>query len=293
VSGSVDLELADSAGVPLYSMSESVSLSGNEIRELDLAADPSVTPGVYVMRGSWQEDGKVFPFFEEYISIDAAHVVGQVLLEGQGTHSGISVQLGNEMTTTFADGSYALVGVPFGVLELSASHAGHVSHGGNVTVGPGTLTLLEPVMLPLETYPPQACFNFSPACPCGASGTLLEASCSSDADGTIVSYEWDFGDGSTATGESVRHSYAIAGEYPVVLSVTDSDGHRDTSSQLLPVGVCGDANEDGAIDGRDVIRCKKIILGIEEETCGADANEDCVIDGRDVVRIKKMILGIE
>ena len=55
----------------------------------------------------------------------------------------------------------------------------------------------------------------------------------------------------------------------------------------------GDANCDGVIDGRDVIRAKKIILGLEPETCGADANEDGVVDGRDVIRIKKMILGIE
>jgi hypothetical protein len=55
----------------------------------------------------------------------------------------------------------------------------------------------------------------------------------------------------------------------------------------------GDANLDGLIDGRDVIRCKKIILGFEPETCGADANVDGVVDGRDVIRIKKTILGIE
>ena len=68
-------------------------------------------------------------------------------------------------------------------------------------------------------------------------------------------------------------------------------------SGFLPFapGECtpGDANQDGDIDGRDVIRCKKIILGLEEETCGADANDDGVVDGRDVIRIKKMILGIE
>ena len=54
----------------------------------------------------------------------------------------------------------------------------------------------------------------------------------------------------------------------------------------------GDGNMDGIIDGRDVIRVKKIILGLEAETPGADANGDCVIDGRDVIRVKKMILGI-
>jgi hypothetical protein len=55
----------------------------------------------------------------------------------------------------------------------------------------------------------------------------------------------------------------------------------------------GDANEDGVIDGRDVIRCKSVVLGLAAETCGADANVDGVVDGRDVIRIKSMVLGIE
>ena len=67
-----------------------------------------------------------------------------------------------------------------------------------------------------------------------------------------------------------------------------SQGFRAMMPGVLP----GDANEDGIIDGRDVIRCKKIILALETETNGADANEDGVVDGRDVIRIKKMILGI-
>jgi hypothetical protein len=54
----------------------------------------------------------------------------------------------------------------------------------------------------------------------------------------------------------------------------------------------GDATTDCLVDGRDVIRAKKIILGLESETCGADATQDDTIDGRDVIRIKKMILGV-
>jgi uncharacterized repeat protein (TIGR01451 family) len=67
-----------------------------------------------------------------------------------------------------------------------------------------------------------------------------------------------------------------------------SDGDRATVQPYIP----GDANMDGIIDGRDVIRAKKIILGLEPPTCGADANGDCLIDGRDVIRIKKIILGV-
>lgn len=43
-------------------------------------------------------------------------------------------------------------------------------------------------------------------------------------DGSIVSYEWDFGDGATASGISVSHSYAVAGSYMATLTVTDNGG---------------------------------------------------------------------
>jgi PKD repeat protein len=57
----------------------------------------------------------------------------------------------------------------------------------------------------------------------------LDGSASTDSDGTIVSYAWDFGDGSTASGAVVQHTYAAAGSYVVTLIVTDDDGaaHRD------------------------------------------------------------------
>ena len=82
--------------------------------------------------------------------------------------------------------------------------------------------------------------------------------------------------GEAAGGTSQSQSYELRAGFPI-----------------MPVSTLGDANMDGTIDGRDVVRCKKIILGLEEETCGANANGDEVIDGRDVIRIKKMVLGIE
>jgi chitodextrinase len=36
-----------------------------------------------------------------------------------------------------------------------------------------------------------------------------------DADGTIASYEWDFGDGMTATGSRPRHAYAVPGDIAI------------------------------------------------------------------------------
>jgi nucleoid-associated protein YgaU len=47
-------------------------------------------------------------------------------------------------------------------------------------------------------------------------------------DGRIVSYVWDFGDGTTGSGEEVTHSYSAAGSYKVTLTVTDDSGLSDT-----------------------------------------------------------------
>ncbi len=47
---------------------------------------------------------------------------------------------------------------------------------------------------------------------------------STDSDGTIVSYNWQFGDGTTASGAMPSHTYAAAGTYAVTLTVTDDDG---------------------------------------------------------------------
>jgi PKD repeat protein len=60
--------------------------------------------------------------------------------------------------------------------------------------------------------------------PCTDNVCTLDASQSSDADGTIVSYDWDFGDGTTGTGKVTTHAYAAAGSYTVKLTVTDDQG---------------------------------------------------------------------
>ncbi len=58
----------------------------------------------------------------------------------------------------------------------------------------------------------------------------FDASNSYDPDGTIVSYTWDFGDGTTATGKVVTHAYADNGVYTVTLTVKDNDGATDTDT---------------------------------------------------------------
>jgi PKD repeat protein len=65
----------------------------------------------------------------------------------------------------------------------------------------------------------------------------FDAHSSYDPDGTIVSYNWNFGDGETGSGITASHTYAASGTYTVTLTVEDNLGATDT--EVKSVGCCG------------------------------------------------------
>jgi PKD repeat protein len=60
-------------------------------------------------------------------------------------------------------------------------------------------------------------------------------STSSDEDGSIVTYLWSFGDGTTANTGNVTHAYSTAGTYTVTLTVTDNEGASTTTSTVATI----------------------------------------------------------
>ena len=82
---------------------------------------------------------------------------------------------------------------------------------------------------------PNASFTYSPSSPNASETVTFDGSNSTDADGTIESYEWDLGDGTTATGEVVNHTYAENGTYTVTLTVTDNDSATNSTQQVITV----------------------------------------------------------
>ncbi|MCW8998033.1 MAG: M43 family zinc metalloprotease, partial [Kangiellaceae bacterium] len=85
---------------------------------------------------------------------------------------------------------------------------------------------------------------------------------SSDSDGSIAGYSWDFGDGNTSTSANPSHTYATAGTFNVSLTVTDNGGKSATANTTAEVTqiVSGNqltngvpANGLAASTGNDVI----------------------------------------
>jgi PKD repeat protein len=68
----------------------------------------------------------------------------------------------------------------------------------------------------------------------GATGTAITFN-GSLSSGVGLSYQWNFGDGTGATGAIVTHAYAAAGTYTVTLTVTDSLGQTSTATTTATV----------------------------------------------------------
>ncbi|HSR53629.1 MAG TPA: PKD domain-containing protein [Acidobacteriota bacterium] len=83
--------------------------------------------------------------------------------------------------------------------------------------------------------PPTASFTFD----CTDLSCDFDGSASSDSDGSIANYAWNFGDGNSGSGPTVSHTYASGGDFTVTLTVTDDGGASDSDSQLVSVSAPG------------------------------------------------------
>jgi PKD repeat protein len=116
-------------------------------------------------------------------------------------------------------------GVPDGLEDLNR----------NGRVDPGETDPLNPSDDPVKT-PPVADFTYSPSNPT-TSDTVNFYDASSDSDGTVVAWEWNFGDGWTSTQQNPTHKYDDDGTYTITLAVTDDDGLTDDVSKILTINL--------------------------------------------------------
>jgi PKD repeat protein len=84
--------------------------------------------------------------------------------------------------------------------------------------------------------PPTATFTFSPGSPVLMGGTVVQFSANgADPNGDPITFTWNFGDGSTASGQNVSHVFGTAGSLNVVLTASDSRGAQTTTQNPMVV----------------------------------------------------------
>ncbi|TQM67557.1 beta-propeller uncharacterized protein DUF5122 [Actinomadura hallensis] len=76
---------------------------------------------------------------------------------------------------------------------------------------------------------------------CDAYECTFDGSASSDPDGDVESYAWDFGDGETGTGVKPEHTYDEPGTYTVKLTVTDDRGAKGSTTEQVVVAASNEA----------------------------------------------------
>jgi hypothetical protein len=88
---------------------------------------------------------------------------------------------------------------------------------------------------PTANAPPTAVARAQPSSVAIGQAVAFDGSGSSDPDGTIASFAWDFGDGARATTATASHAYATAGSFVARLTVTDNSGNTGTATATVSV----------------------------------------------------------
>lgn len=200
--------------------------SGGIVPSVSLSGPNSVAPGsthtytLTISGGQEVAGGLDVSVTGGMLTVSAA---GTKLLNNEITHTASKPAANGEVTFSF-DWTAPVSG------SVTMYAAGNSVDGQSGAQGDNSAaTQLSIAVETMGNQPPTA----DPAGPySGAVGETItfDGSGSSDADGFIVAYDWDFGDGNSGTGVNPIHAFTMAGNYTVSLTVTDDMGATDTAT---------------------------------------------------------------
>ncbi|MBV5329493.1 MAG: PKD domain-containing protein [Chlorobium sp.] len=173
--------------------------------------------------------------------LSSSTAAGQAPLTVSFNGAGSTAATGATIATyawSFGDGSSATGAT----VSHAFTAAGTYSTTLTVTDSKG---LTSAASTPIVITAPPATVNKAPTAVASATpltGTApltvtFDASGSTDSDGTIASYAWNFGDGGSASGKTVTHTYITEASFVASLQVTDNQGATGTSSTTITVQV--------------------------------------------------------
>ncbi len=134
---------------------------------------------------------------------------------------------GNSSALTVATHSYASPGTFDVVLTVTDDDGASSQASGQVSITQA------------DNQPPVASANVSPNPATAGETVTFDGSGSSDPDGQIVTYNWNFGDGNTSNQQVANHAYASTGTFNYSLTVTDDRGGSAQTSGQITVNPAG------------------------------------------------------
>lgn len=141
--------------------------------------------------------------------------------DSDGTIAGYSWNFGDGWATTgkIAQHSYAAAGTYTITLTVTDDDGATANQAKTVTVKAANVAPTARIATPTVS----------------GLDVSLDGSSSTDSDGTVADYAWDFGDETTGSGAKTTHAYTEAGTYTVTLTVTDNAGLTNTATRSVTV----------------------------------------------------------
>jgi PKD repeat protein len=237
--------------------------------EMSLSIAMTANPDVLSLDGSSQT----------LITVEARDTNGQpatnvplrveILADGQlvdfGTISARTLVTGSNGRATFTYTAPPFMSGPIPNVQISVTPTGtdasaHIRRVVSVRlVPPGVIA-----------GAPTARFVFLPENPAAFSDVRFDGSTSTAGlGGAIVSYSWDFGDGTSGTGITATHRYSAAGTYLARLTVTDTNGvSNQSAAQAVPVGSGAGPTADFLFNPSTVVVGQTIFFNGTTSTAG-------------------------
>jgi PKD repeat protein len=193
--------------------------------------------------------------------------------DGAADITGRLWSFGDNTTSTEANPShqYQTAGTYSVTLTVTdaAGVSNSVSHDVQVTGGSG------------QNVPPTASFVVPTTCQVNAACSFTDGS--TDSDGNIAAWDWDFGDLSAhGTTQNPSHTYGAAGPYQVTLTVTDNGGATNSITQAVTVnsapqsGNCGVVGTDVTCE-LSITRASTVTLTLSSSSCQLAGNNVVVL----------------
>ncbi len=161
------------------------------------------------------------------VSLDATNSAGNIASYTWDFGDGISAT-GNQVSHTYTKaGTYSAILIVTGASGAMSQSSLTIT----ATSPPGILTDTASPTPP--NTPPKAIISASASVGEAPFTAAFDGSESSDTEGAIASYSWNFGDGATASDVYASHTYTVAGTYTVALTVTDNQ--KKSSTIFTPI----------------------------------------------------------